>query len=339
MEAKQEMIDDRSKGEVAGLLDDCIVQPLRNELAEQLKQSTEAQDAKLETVEEKLKEIDSAAMQLKIQLKKTGNEEKEQLEDLSSSVDGINSAIAMNHEEETDALDELKQSAEAHDAKLETVEEKLKEIDSAAMQLKIQLKKTGDEEKKQLEDLSSSVDGISSVIATNHTEEAKALEALEDEIKNVVECDVRTNYTKLKKLLQDAQCKEENAFRQLTQDRTDADAALQELLEKGLADLNQSICSEMQQGFSETDAKLDQNRETVLRKLDDVLSQLQEGTETGNAQLTECWTQSQTAMETYKKDAEDRAAAKYKMLLGISLSFGIVNFLGIVALLVMNFMQ
>lgn len=314
MDERDKTIDEKSMGEVGALLHDCIVQPLTNELETRLAQTSEKEDEKLGAIAKELQAVGSATRLLESQVRKTGRDEKASLDDARNeilreldhggqrTVDAIadvRAVVAADHAEEAKVLEELKEGGQ------KTTE---------------------------------AITGIGTAVAANYAKESKAL----DDLEKGLESTIRTNTGTLETLLKDGQRKEEGSFQQLTQGQSKATEALQkaqETLEKDLTDQSQSICNEIRKGFSDTDAKMEQEKTEVLQKLEAILAQLQEGTATSSNQLTACWERSQTALETYKKDAEDAAAEKYKKLLGVSLSFGIVNFLGIVALLVMNFMH
>ena len=57
-----------------------------------------------------------------------------------------------------------------------------------------------------------------------------------------------------------------------------------------------------------------------------------------STQMTEYHDNAKAELVEYQKTQQQLAVQKYKMLLGTSLAFGIVNFLGIVLLLYLNFM-
>lgn len=85
--------------------------------------------------------------------------------------------------------------------------------------------------------------------------------------------------------------------------------------------------------------RVDADEAKVLEQLAVIVQQLAENAANSSTQLTQYQQDLQTEMETGKSDLTETAMQKYKVLLGVSLSFGIVNFLGVVALLIINLMS
>ena len=112
-----------------------------------------------------------------------------------------------------------------------------------------------------------------------------------------------------------------------------------------LVEQNKQTRDVMTSGFVGAEQKLDAlsqqvdaDEEKVLEQLAVIVQQLTENAASSSTQLTQYQQNLQTEMETGKSDLTEAAMQKYKVLLGVSISFGIVNFLGVVALLIINLM-
>ena len=108
------------------------------------------------------------------------------------------------------------------------------------------------------------------------------------------------------------------------------DEKSRDVIEKGFVGAEQKLDALSQQ--------VDADEEKVLEQLAVIVQQLTENAASSSTQLTQYQQNLQTEMENGKSDLTETAMQKYKVLLGVSLSFGIVNFLGVVALLIINLM-
>lgn len=119
-------------------------------------------------------------------------------------------------------------------------------------------------------------------------------------------------------------------FRQFGEKLEKQDEKSRDVIEKGFVGAEQKLDALSQQ--------VDADEEKVLEQLAVIVQQLTENAASSSTQLTQYQQNLQTEMETGKSDLTETAMQKYKVLLGVSLSFGIVNFLGVVALLIINLM-
>lgn len=119
-------------------------------------------------------------------------------------------------------------------------------------------------------------------------------------------------------------------FRQFGEKLEKQDEKSRDIIEKGFAGTEKKA-NELSQQLSEEEEK-------VLGQLAVLIDQLAESAVNSSSQLTEYHENSRTELENCKNDLTEATMQKYKVLLGVSLSFGIVNFLGVVALLIINLM-
>ena len=124
--------------------------------------------------------------------------------------------------------------------------------------------------------------------------------------------------------------KMDDNFRQFGEKLEKQDEKSRDVIEKGFVGAEQKLDALSQQ--------VDADEEKVLEQLAVIVQQLTENAASSSTQLTQYQQNLQTEMETGKSDLTETAMQKYKVLLGVSLSFGIVNFLGVVALLIINLM-
>lgn len=124
--------------------------------------------------------------------------------------------------------------------------------------------------------------------------------------------------------------KMDDNFRQFGEKLEKQDEKSRDVIEKGFAGAEQKLDALSRQ--------VDADEEKVLEQLAVIVQQLTENAASSSTQLTQYQQNLQTEMETGKSDLTEAAMQKYKVLLGVSISFGIVNFLGVVALLIINLM-
>lgn len=138
------------------------------------------------------------------------------------------------------------------------------------------------------------------------------------------------SYETIEKGFAGTEKKMDDNFRQFGEKLEKQDEKSRDVIEKGFGGAEQKLNALSQQ--------VDADEEKVLKQLAVIVQQLTENAASSSTQLTQYQQNLQTEMETGKSDLTETAMQKYKVLLGVSLSFGIVNFLGVVALLIMNLM-
>ena len=82
----------------------------------------------------------------------------------------------------------------------------------------------------------------------------------------------------------------------------------------------------------------DADQKAVLERVAALEQQLLTALGNSSTQMTEYHDNTKAKLVEYQKTQQQFAVQKYKLLLGTSLAFGIVNFLGIALLLYLNFM-
>lgn len=118
-----------------------------------------------------------------------------------------------------------------------------------------------------------------------------------------------------------------------------------EIIQGELKKQGENSYETIEKGFANTKKKADElsqqlgeEEEKILGQLAVLINQMTESAVNSSSQLTEYHENSRTELENCKNDLTEAAMQKYKVLLGVSLSFGAVNFIGILILLIMNFM-
>lgn len=163
------------------------------------------------------------------------------------------------------------------------------------------------------------------------------MEKTEQEIetaKKIIQEELRrqgeNSYETIEKGFAGTEEKMDDNFRQFGEKLEKQDEKSRDVIEKGFVGAEQKLDALSQQ--------VDADEEKVLEQLAVIVQQLTENAASSSTQLTQYQQNLQTEMENGKSDLTETAMQKYKVLLGVSLSFGIVNFLGVVALLIINLM-
>ena len=113
---------------------------------------------------------------------------------------------------------------------------------------------------------------------------------------------------------------------------------LETSLTSHLATLQKSLCGSLAENTAQLTEQSDAEQKAVLERVAMLEQQLLIAVGSSNTQMTQYRDDARAELADYQKTQQQLAAQKYKLLLGISLAFGIVNFLGIVLLLYLNFM-
>ena len=113
---------------------------------------------------------------------------------------------------------------------------------------------------------------------------------------------------------------------------------LENCLTNHLGTLQNSLCSNLAENTSWLSEQSDAEQKAVLERLAALERQMLTKLDDGSSQLTEHFDNTEKELVEYRKMQQQLAVQKYKLLLGTSLAFGIVNFLGIIILLFLNFM-
>lgn len=113
---------------------------------------------------------------------------------------------------------------------------------------------------------------------------------------------------------------------------------LESSLTNHLGTLKNDLCGSLAENAAKLTEQSDADQKAVLERVAALKQQLLTALGNSSTQMTEYHDNAKAELVEYQKTQQQLAVQKYKMLLGTSLAFGIVNFLGIVLLLYLNFM-
>ena len=113
---------------------------------------------------------------------------------------------------------------------------------------------------------------------------------------------------------------------------------LENSLTSHLETLQSALCGSLAENTAQLTGQRDADQKVVLERVAALEQQLLTALGNSSTQMTEYHDNTKAELVEYQKTQQQLAVQKYKMLLGTSLAFGIVNFLGIVLLLYLNFM-
>lgn len=113
---------------------------------------------------------------------------------------------------------------------------------------------------------------------------------------------------------------------------------LESSLTSHLGTLKNDLCGNLAENAAKLTEQSDADQKAVLERVAALEQQLLTALGNSSTQMTEYHDNAKAELVEYQKTQQQLAVQKYKMLLGTSLAFGIVNFLGIVLLLYLNFM-
>ena len=127
----------------------------------------------------------------------------------------------------------------------------------------------------------------------------------------------------------------------LVSDFEDKLTAQNETLENSLTNhlgtLKNDLCGSLAENTAQLTGQRDADQKVVLERVAALEQQLLTALGNSSTQMTEYHDNTKAELVEYQK-TQQLAVQKYKLLLGTSLAFGIVNFLGLVLLLYLNFM-
>lgn len=127
----------------------------------------------------------------------------------------------------------------------------------------------------------------------------------------------------------------------LVSDFEDKLTAQNETLENSLTNhlgtLKNDLCGSLTENTAQLTGQRDADQKVVLERVAALEQQLLTALGNSSTQMTEYHDNTKAELVEYQK-TQQLAVQKYKLLLGTSLAFGIVNFLGLVLLLYLNFM-
>ena len=113
---------------------------------------------------------------------------------------------------------------------------------------------------------------------------------------------------------------------------------LENSLTSHLGTLQSALCGSLAENTAQLTEQSDADQKVVLERVAALEQQLLTALGNSSTRMTEYHDNTKAELVEYQKTQQQLAVQKYKMLLGTSLAFGVVNFLGIVLLLYLNFM-
>ena len=113
---------------------------------------------------------------------------------------------------------------------------------------------------------------------------------------------------------------------------------LENSLTSHLETLQDALCGSLAENTALLTEQSDADQKAVLESVAAMEQQLLTALGDSGTQMTEYRDEAKAELVEYQKTQQQFAVQKYKLLLGTSLAFGIVNFLGIALLLYLNFM-
>ena len=113
---------------------------------------------------------------------------------------------------------------------------------------------------------------------------------------------------------------------------------LENSLTSHLGTLQNALCGSLAENTAQLTRQNDADQKAVLESVAALEQQLLTAVGNSSTQMTEYRDEAKAELVEYQKTQQQFAVQKYKLLLGTSLAFGIVNFLGIALLLYLNFM-
>lgn len=119
---------------------------------------------------------------------------------------------------------------------------------------------------------------------------------------------------------------------------TSQNETLENSLTSHLETLQNALCGSFAENTAQLTEQSDADKKAVLERVAALEQQLLTALGDSSTQMTEYRDDAKAELVEYQKTQQQFAVQKYKLLLGTSLAFGIVNFLGIVLLLYLNFM-
>ena len=119
---------------------------------------------------------------------------------------------------------------------------------------------------------------------------------------------------------------------------TDQNETLETSLTSHLGTLQNALCGSLAENTAQLTEQSDADQKAVLERVAVLEQQLLTAVGNSSTQMTEYRDDAKAELAEYQKTQQQFAVQKYKLLLGTSLAFGIVNFLGIALLLYLNFM-
>ena len=369
MEENHKEIDRKTKSEVGALFQDCVVEPLTLQLKESQNSAAAAEKQQFENVQEILEKVNTTAKGIRSDTKnavknKTLEAAKEDiLNGLSLQQGAIEEGISKARNTITN---QMTASFTGAGQKMDALS---KQVDAGEEEVLEQLMEQGEQTRDAMTSgfagAEQRMDEVSRQLGRN---EAKLQQLAEqnEQTRDAMTCGFASVEQKTDEVSRQLGRCEAKLQQQLTEQNKQARdvmtggffgaeqkiGAVSRQLEGSEAKVLEQLVEQSKQtrdvmtsGFVGAEQKLDAlsqqvdaDEEKVLEQLAVIVQQLTENAASSSTQLTQYQQNLQTEMETGKSDLTEAAMQKYKVLLGVSISFGIVNFLGVVALLIINLM-
>ena len=370
MEENHKEIDSKTKSEVGALFQDCIVEPLTWQLQENQKSTAEAEEKQFKNIQEVLDGVKKTALGIKHDTKDAAQEktlntvednilgalslkQKNITESVSAARNTITNQMATSFTSTGQKLDEVSRQLDGSEAKL------LQQLAGQSKQTRDAMASGFSGAEQKLDAVSQQLDGSEAKLSQQLVEQSK-------QTRGAMASGFADAGQKLDAVSQQLEGSEAKVLQQLTEQNKQTrnvvtggfvgaeqkigtvsrqlegcEAKLLEQLVEQSEQTRNAMTSSFVGAEQKVDAlsqQVDADEEKVLQQLAEIVQQLTENAANTSTQLTQYQQDLQTEMQTGKSDLTETAMQKYKVLLGVSLSFGIVNFLGVVALLILNLM-
>ena len=326
MEENHKEIHRKTKSEVGSLFQDCVVEPLTLQLKESQNSAAAAEKQQFENVQEILEKVNTTAKGIRSDTKNAV-----QNETLEAAKEDILNGLSLQQGTIEEGISKARntitnQMTASFTGAGQKMDALSKQVDAGEEEVLEQLMEQGEQTRDAMTCGFASVEQKTDEVSRQLGRcEAKLQQQLTEQNKQAR--DVMTGgffgaEQKIGAVSRQLEGSEAKVLEQLVEQSKQT----RDVMTSGFVGAEQKLDALSQQ--------VDADEEKVLEQLEVIVQQLTENAASSSTQLTQYQQNLQTEMETGKSDLTEAAMQKYKVLLGVSISFGIVNFLGVVALLI-----
>ena len=330
MEENHKEIDRKTKSEVGALFQDCVVEPLTLQLKESQNSAAAAEKQQFENVQEILEKVNTTAKGIRSDTKNAV-----QNETLEAAKEDILNGLSLQQGTIEEGISKARntitnQMTASFTGAGQKMDALSKQVDAGEEEVLEQLMEQGEQTRDAMTCGFASVEQKTDEVSRQLGRcEAKLQQQLTEQNKQAR--DVMTGgffgaEQKIGAVSRQLEGSEAKVLEQLVEQSKQT----RDVMTSGFVGAEQKLDALSQQ--------VDADEEKVLEQLAVIVQQLTENAASSSTQLTQYQQNLQTEIETGKSDLTEAAMQKYKVLLGVSLFFGVVNFLGVVALLIINLM-
>ena len=330
MEENHKEIDRKTKSEVGALFQDCVVEPLTLQLKESQNSAAAAEKQQFENVQEILEKVNTTAKGIRSDTKNAV-----QNETLEAAKEDILNGLSLQQGTIEEGISKARntitnQMTASFTGAGQKMDALSKQVDAGEEEVLEQLMEQGEQTRDAMTCGFASVEQKTDEVSRQLGRcEAKLQQQLTEQNKQAR--DVMTGgffgaEQKIGAVSRQLEGSEAKVLEQLVEQSKQT----RDVMTSGFVGAEQKLDALSQQ--------VDADEEKVLEQLAVIVQQLTENAASSSTQLTQYQQNLQTEIETGKSDLTEAAMQKYKVLLGVSLFFGVVNFLGVVAVLIINLM-